>query len=125
MEFSSLPDDCLRLILQQLEIEHILPLKVVSKRFHDLIKHILATKRILKIFGSYYEFQRFNQTLVENYVDNVPDFNLSDKTDVLIIKNSESESVYQIPERYNTKTLFLNSLINPLFQFPKCYHSDD
>ncbi len=103
MDFLALPDDCLRLILQQLELEHLVPLKAVSQRFQNLIGHILTTKRTLKIFGNYYELQRFFQMMKEHYVDHVPDFNMSDRTDVLIIKNSNSESVYQIAERYYTK----------------------
>lgn len=103
MEFLSLPDDCLSIILSQCPLQQLFSLRAVSHRFNNLIQHIFATKRILKIFGSYYEMNRFVQSTKERYVpEDLPEFAIRENTDdVIIIGNPESETLYQIPQRYS------------------------
>lgn len=111
MEFLSLPDDCLSIILSQCPLQQLFSLRTVSHRFNNLIQHIFATKRILKIFGSYYEMNRFVQSTKERYVpEDLPEFAIRENTDdVIIIGNPDSETLYQIPQRLpNATSIFIN-----------------
>lgn len=101
MELLSLPDDCLCIILNQCPLQQLFSLKIVSRRINDLILHIFATKRILKVFGSYFEMHRFAQGIKERYVDDLPEFVINENADdVIIIGNPNSETLYRIPQRY-------------------------
>lgn len=100
MQLLSLPDDCLRLILNQCSLQHLFSLQIVSRRFDSLIRHIFTTKRKLKIFCNYYEMHSFAQGMRENYVEHLPDFKITENgDDIIIVHNPSSETIYKIPER--------------------------
>lgn len=118
MELFTLPDDCLRLILEQCSLQHLIHLKLVSCRFNNLIKQICTSKRQLKIFGSFYEIQQYNQSLIENYIDHLPGIKIDKNcSDVIIIHNSNSASIYKISQRYNNKLKTVNFSMIFIFYF--------
>ncbi|KAH9396197.1 hypothetical protein TYRP_019950 [Tyrophagus putrescentiae] len=74
LRLTSLPEDCLRLVLEPIPIADQLNIQPVCSRFHNTIQHIFNEKSSLKIFATSWDVHRQWDSIEKYDLVDKPDF---------------------------------------------------